>query len=222
MGQRRISVEAIRKLLAQGHGVAQAAKILGASYQGVYAHVRKEKIPYTFDSGRNRVVIPDLRQLVEAGWKTGDIARKYNLHYKLVWWWIRKLKIPYDIARHGRYNGAWTGGRRVHGNYVYLWCPDHPFATQAGCVFEHRLVMELKLGRYLHPDEVVHHKKGYGNDPDNLELFETNAAHLAATLKGKIPKWTPAGRRRILAAVRLPRGPRKKPTRAKSEKNASP
>ena len=166
-------------------------------------------------SGGYKVAIPDLRELLEAGWGTGDIARKYGVDCRSVWWRIRKENIPFHPDRSGRHNGGWKTGRQQAGRYVYIYCPDHPFAVQNGCVLEHRLVMELKLGRYLLPKEVVHHKNGYSNDPDNLELFASNGAHLAATLKGKVPRWTEEGRQQILAAVRLPRGKRKKPNRAK-------
>ncbi|OBY33431.1 hypothetical protein ACT18_00275 [Mycolicibacter kumamotonensis] len=40
-------------------------------------------------------------------------------------------------------------------------------------VLEHIAVMETQLGRYLHPDERVHHKNKVRNDnrPQNLELW---------------------------------------------------
>ncbi len=81
--------------------------------------------------------------------------------------------------------------------------------------------MELKLGRYLLPAEVVHHKKGFDNHPSNLEVYSSNGEHLAETLKGKIPNWTPEGKRRILESVRRPRGPRKKASHAKSKKETA-
>lgn len=43
------------------------------------------------------------------------------------------------------------------------------------------------------------------NDPANLEVFATNALHLAETLRGKVPNWTPEGRARTLAGARKPR-----------------
>lgn len=57
--------------------------------------------------------------------------------------------------------------------YVMLKRRDHPHCTKAGWVYEHRLVMEGVLGRYLLPTEEVHHRNGQraDNRPENLELW---------------------------------------------------
>lgn len=58
--------------------------------------------------------------------------------------------------------------------YVMEYSPDHPRASSAGRVFQHRLVMECVLGRLLEPDEQVHHidHDRTNNDPSNLELVD--------------------------------------------------
>jgi hypothetical protein len=69
----------------------------------------------------------------------------------------------------------------------------------SGYALLHRIRMQEKLGRPLTDQEVVHHIDGdkYNNSVDNLELFQSNGGHLAASLKGKCPLWTEDGIRRI-------------------------
>src|SRR3990167_7936401 len=64
---------------------------------------------------------------------------------------------------------------------------------------EHRIVMHNQLGRPLTPGEIVDHIDGdkRNNAPTNLRLFASNADHLRATLRGRVPNWTPEGRARM-------------------------
>lgn len=63
--------------------------------------------------------------------------------------------------------------------YRHVYAPNHPHARQNGCIYEHRAVVEEKIGRILTLDEVIHHMDGNkrNNDPDNLIIFRTNSDH---------------------------------------------
>lgn len=67
-----------------------------------------------------------------------------------------------------------TGRKRTSKGYVTLCIKSHPYADANGYIFEHRVVMEMFLKRYLKPNEVVHHKNGIKHDNriENLELME--------------------------------------------------
>lgn len=70
----------------------------------------------------------------------------------------RPRQYKYHHHRSGKNSNFWNGGRiiTVQG-YVKIRKRDHPFADAIGYVFEHRLVMERHLGRYLNDTEHVHH-----------------------------------------------------------------
>ena len=117
--------------------------------------------------------------------------------------------------RSGPGHTNWKGGCIVDKDgYVLVWSPGHPNARKhTHYVFEHRLVMEEKLGRYLDPDEVVHHRNRdkQDNDPANLSLFASNAAHLRHELAGRVPRWTPEGLEALRALWESKRSPRQVP-----------
>lgn len=84
----------------------------------------------------------------------------------------------YNFTGSNHYN--WRGGRYYHADgYVYQYAPEHPNKNKDGYVFEHRLVLEVKLGRILNPDEHVHHLNGIKDDnrKENLVAL-TNEEHL--------------------------------------------
>ena len=60
--------------------------------------------------------------------------------------------------------------------YVRVYCPMHPHANTWGYVYEHRLIVEGLLGRYLDNKEHVHHKNGkrWDNRLENLQVLSSS------------------------------------------------
>ena len=69
-------------------------------------------------------------------------------------------------------NGKSLKGKRHVNNimdngYIMIYQPNHPDAKRTspvGYVYEHRIVLEIKLGRHLSKEEIVHHLNGVKTD----------------------------------------------------------
>jgi len=128
---------------------------------------------------------------------TSEIAKLYDITPAAIWNWLKKFKIKTRTisqakkgcvssmkGKHlgdckGEKNSNWKGGVKHNHGYILIWNPDHPYADERGYVFEHRLVSEKILGRYLEPNEVTHHINGIKDDnrPSNLMVY-TKIQHM--------------------------------------------
>lgn len=92
---------------------------------------------------------------------------------------LAKMRAFQSQQPRGADHWAWKGGRIIDKRgYVMIFMPEHPHADQGRYVFEHRLIMEQAIGRYLETHEEVHHKNGITTDNriENLELM-TKSEH---------------------------------------------
>jgi len=82
-------------------------------------------------------------------------------------------------AKHGEEAPGYRGGTAYNRGYRKILSLEHPYRDKNGYVFEHRLVCEQLLGRYLTEDEIVHHRDGnpLNNEPGNLFIFYGHATH---------------------------------------------
>jgi len=175
-----VTWKAVGELLGIEHGtLVQVRKRLGMNMLSFPDHTKRRWRGSRMDRFEDQI-----REMAYIGKNCGEIARSIGEDDpEVVRDWMSKRGISRlsSGAPAGSLNPNWKGGQSIDADgYILSAAKGHPNATKKGYVRVHRLVMEAKLGRYLNPSEVVHHIDGnvQNNDPDNLELFETNGQHL--------------------------------------------
>ena len=145
-------------------------------------------------------------EMCEAGYNLSQIARVVGTKNEEVKKFLRRNGVTKEFpkATFGEKHYAWKGRLLDKDGYVLIHCKGHPNARKhTHYIFEHRLVVEADLGRYLLPTEVIHHLDGdkQNNSIENLQVFQSNGEHLAVDLAGRCPKWSQAGKERIHKAL---------------------
>ena len=89
----------------------------------------------------------------------------------------------------GEKHWHWKGGKILSGwGYYHIYQPNHPFCDHHGYIFEHRLIYEKYLGRYLKPEERIHHINYIKADNriENLMLFPNISEHKKYHFKNRL------------------------------------
>jgi len=152
-------------------GTLQAtADYFGVSKKLILNHMKKFNIPRrprrTKGSMFIEVDVELAKQLLDAGKTLQEVSIAMEITIGTLRRRLAENGIETDRYHKG-YITTWAG-------YKKIYVPNHPYADAKGYVFEHRYIMEQYLGRYLKPNEHVHHKNGNKSDNriENLELME--------------------------------------------------
>jgi DNA-directed RNA polymerase subunit RPC12/RpoP len=137
----------------------------------------KELTNHNKESMRCRLCFTKHHSIIMKGKFKGKNNPFYGKHHtnknKMILSIIKKDLFK-DITNHPKFKGF---KRKDDRGYILVYLPTHPYG-KGNYVYEHRLVMENYLGRYLSKDEVVHHINEIKNDNriENLQLM-SNSEH---------------------------------------------
>ena len=188
-----VSTEELRRaFIDEGKTLSEMCKIMGVKSETTASKLLRER---GIETNRNKLLalktrkgMPEdqFRDYITLEYNSGKSMREIAEEFGVTTGAIRKYLIRYGVQpRPNHYHlthspdasANWKGGRRVtDGGYIAVYCPDHPKAGKRRSVYEHILVVEDYIGRYLNDDECVHHIDGnkHNNAIENLLLMSSS------------------------------------------------
>lgn len=147
-------------------------KIISLTHKGKPSHRKGKKLPKDHIEKMKNSWRKKIRDGFVFSKKRNRMISKAKTGVKRAKWVVDKMK-----SIRGEKTSNWKGGKFIDGHgYVKIYKPDHPHCMNEKYVFEHRLIIENKIGRLLKHDEVVHHinENPSDNRISNLKLMSRN------------------------------------------------
>jgi len=178
-GRRILDVVFSRQMLksdyAQLKSVVKIAKKYGVSKKCILNYMNRFGIPRQ----RRLVPIAEVRNMAAKGMSAPEIAEKLAFTPTA----ISKIGRQANIAITDKFHKGYI---ITDSGHIAVKVDEHPFSDARGYVRLHRLIMEKHLGRFLRPDELVHHinEKTLDNRIENLQVM-TKQDHVKLHHTGK-------------------------------------
>lgn len=169
----RAKHEQIVKLASDGVPASRIASLLDVCVSGVRKYCKRNDIELVDVKNEFPKVADTFAEAATANPIARELAQQFNVTDTTIRRWAKLVSVELQDKFHKGYVITDNG-------YKMLLAKQHPSADSKGYVREHVLVMEAHLGRYLAPEECVHHKdrNKLNNAIDNLELM-TRSEHAA-------------------------------------------
>lgn len=166
-GRRKLDVEFTKDMLEKDYKELRSAEKVAKKYSVSKKCILNRMKAFSIQRSRRTVPVDKVRELADKGLCAQEIGVALGFSKSA----ISKVGLRCGILITDKFH---KGFILTHNGYILLRTPEHPFADGKGYVREHRLVMEDHIGRFLRPDEIVHHTEGVKTD-NRIEKLEIDS-----------------------------------------------